>query len=146
MTSKAVLAAAVCLACAGFVAMAHGQTYHAAEWRRGQFIDLGGLPGYSVSSANGINNGGQVVGESCFNGAGGGICLATEWSRGQIIDLGSLAPPFVETTASGISDNGQVVGVITTPEPATWDMMLVGFGVLGVAFVRRRAALDGGRI
>jgi uncharacterized membrane protein len=40
-----------------------GVTY-ATEWGGGSIINLGGLPGVTFSGAEGVNNLGQVVGES----------------------------------------------------------------------------------
>jgi probable HAF family extracellular repeat protein len=107
----------------------------ATEWSNGQIIDLGGLPGFRVSDAIGINKSGQVVGYSIVGAAG--LQVATEWSNGRVINLGAL-PGFRASDAIGINGAGQVVGsssssVAAAPEPSTWAMMLLGFAGLGFA-------------
>ena len=37
---------------------------YATEWSGGTVIDLGGLPGFTLSAANDINDAGRIVGES----------------------------------------------------------------------------------
>ena len=53
---------------------------------------------------------------------------------------------YIEVTSDEISKSKEVAsGSITTapaPEPASWAMMLVGFGALGFAMRRRNAALS----
>jgi uncharacterized membrane protein len=86
----------------------------ATEWSGGQVIDLGnGLPGKTF--AFGINDPGQVVGETFF----GNTEVATEWNGSQIIDLGSGLPG--NSFAFGIDNLGQVVGasVVDGNEVAT---------------------------
>jgi hypothetical protein len=62
-------------------------------------------------------------------------------------DLGILAPGtyqirFAETDNQSFFNMGvDNVSVTAAPEPATWAMMLVGFGALGLALRRRRPAL-----
>ena len=101
--------------------------------------DLGTPPGGSWSSAQSINNSGQVVGEW---GNGGGACLwqngtitslgpggayainnsgqvacasgfAYLWQNGTITYLGVL-PGDISSVATGINDSGQVVGYANT--------------------------------
>jgi len=107
---------------------------HAFLYRNGQMIDLGGLPdaqfststnsiGFSppqlVSSASGINNWGQIVGEATANN---GAIHAFLCSEGTMIDLNRLVrlthvngPPgfLVLIGANGINDLGQIVGAGT---------------------------------
>jgi probable HAF family extracellular repeat protein len=66
--------------------------------------DLGTLGG-DWSSADGINNAGQVVGGAY---TASGIIHAFLYSGGSMIDLGTLGGDY--SCASGINDNGQVVG------------------------------------
>jgi uncharacterized membrane protein len=40
---------------------------YATEWSGGSVINLGGLPGYMGSAADGINDAGQVVGSTYFS-------------------------------------------------------------------------------
>ena len=65
-------------------------------------IDLGGPAG---SQALAINDAGQAVGFSIFDGCD----YATEWSGGSAIDLGGL-PGYEDSYAYGINEAGQVVG------------------------------------
>jgi probable HAF family extracellular repeat protein len=72
------------------------------EWSNGQVINLRGLPGSHFGEALGINDAGQVVGESLGE-------VATEWSNGQVINLGGLTGSTARVARS-INDVGQVVG------------------------------------
>ena len=74
----------------------------ATEWSNGQVINLGGVG----SGAYGINDSGQVVGQSLEMHA---IQVATEWSNGQVIDL-PLLPGATGSSALSINNAGQVVG------------------------------------
>jgi PEP-CTERM motif len=73
---------------------------------------------------------------------------ATEWSALSVINLG-LLPGSVVSQAYSINESEEAVGFslgdgpISTPEPSTWAMMLVGFAGLGFAGYRasRRTAL-----
>jgi probable HAF family extracellular repeat protein len=102
----------------------------AVEWSNGSVINLGGLPGFTGSSATAINNAEQIVGISVFNG----VDHATEWSDGNIINLEGL-PGFTSSFASGINDAGQVVGY-SDGEAVEWsggDIIDLGPGVaLGI--------------
>src|ERR1700689_4871190 len=79
----------------------------AVEWRGGGVVNEGGLPGATVSVANGINDSGQAVGST----AGPDFEYAVEWRGGHVINLGDL-PGFVDSAASSINNVGQVVGMI----------------------------------
>jgi probable HAF family extracellular repeat protein len=76
--------------------------------------DLGTIPGSYSSSATGINETGQVVGAATyFTGLPVTITHAFLYSGGQMQDLGTLTPPTYpnySSTATGINDNGDVVG------------------------------------
>ncbi len=101
-------------------------------------IDLGGLPGSSLSEALSINDSGQVIGFSVVDG----VTYATEWSGGSIINLGGL-PGFALSAATDMNNAGQTVGESNgspAPEPSTWTMMLIGFAGLGLAGHRRAKA------
>jgi len=71
--------------------------------------NLGTLGG-NFSSANAINNAGQVVGESETASGGSHAVL---WQDGKPQDLGTL-PDGNSSNAYGINDDGQVVGTNTT--------------------------------
>jgi hypothetical protein len=77
----------------------------ATEWSGGSIIDLGRLPGSTESAALGVNDVGQVVGQSVV----GGIFVATEWSGGSVINLGGL-PGARNSFAAAINDAGQLRG------------------------------------
>lgn len=87
-------------------------TSHAVLWKGNTVaIDLGtlqGVNGYSV--ANGINNSGQVVGDS---GASDGRLHAMLWQNGAMIDLNraaasALPKDTVLTHANAIADDGEI--------------------------------------
>lgn len=120
---------------------------HATLWDGAVATDLGTLGGY-VSSANGINSFGQVVGSAQTSD---GSFRATLWSGSTAIDLNSFldasakASGLVLVSATGINDNGWIVGSavnVTTgygsafllapvTEPETYAMMLAGLGLVG---------------
>jgi probable HAF family extracellular repeat protein len=88
-------------------------TNHAFLYASGVMTDLGVLGVYSSSlgivdssSANGINNRGQVVG---FSYTSGGAIDAFLYDQGQMTDLGVL-PGSQQSKARAINDNGQIVG------------------------------------
>src|SRR2546422_786419 len=71
-----------------------------------QVRTLGALPGDSTSLAHGINDAGQVVGQS-------GWLHAFLWDNGTMTNLGNLGGPL--SAATGINNAGQVVGTSETP-------------------------------
>jgi probable HAF family extracellular repeat protein len=77
---------------------------HAFIWSNGIMTDLGTLPGEAHSFAYGINEGGQVVGDSWTSGAG----RAFLYSNGLMTDIGTLGGDTA--TARAINDSGQIVG------------------------------------
>ncbi|MBC8101020.1 MAG: hypothetical protein H7Z41_00350 [Cytophagales bacterium] len=81
-------------------------TGRACLWRRGEFVDIGALPGDTDSVAYAINNADDVVGAS--NTSGGGN-LAFLWRGGRLMSLGSLEAGG-ESCAFSINDRGQIVG------------------------------------
>jgi probable HAF family extracellular repeat protein len=73
--------------------------------------NLGTVAGFSSSSANALNNLGQVVG-NLSNDIG--PTHAFVWQSGVMTDLNTLIPGdsgWVLQEATGINDNGQIVGV-----------------------------------
>lgn len=53
-------------------------------------------------------------------------------------NAGSWAPGYGSASAVAVSLSGDSVAAV--PEPATWAMMIVGFGLVGMALRRRRVA------
>jgi len=109
---------------------------------------------YSTSNANSLSCGASLVAYSGFGdpiGRGGGVQALTSFSRNGSLDA----------TSSGCPANGPIKGLTFTPttfdppvlkdgvltydrpgngvpEPATWAMMILGFGGIGAALRRRR--------
>lgn len=78
--------------------------HHAFLWDRGVMIDLGTVAGQPISTAEGINSIGQVVGDSLGNG--------WLWENGSIVDLNTLVPPGTSIHVGGaaaINDLGEIV-------------------------------------
>jgi len=103
-----------------------GGTTHAFRWQNGTMVDLGTLPGGGASGANGINDDGQIVGESdTANGASHAFLL--KGSRFE--DLGDLADdPRLNSDADAINDRSEIVG---------WSQVRLADGTLAQrAFVR----------
>jgi probable HAF family extracellular repeat protein len=84
---------------------------HAVLWPEGEkggVVDLGNLGGANLNLAFGINNRGQVVGQSGV--PGGGIAFhAFLWQNGVMTDLGTL-PGDVQSWAETINSRDQAVG------------------------------------
>ncbi len=128
-----------------------GGNSHAFLYTNGKMTDLGTLPGFSTSSALGLNEKGDVVGTS------GGH--AFEFSRGIMEDLNDRLPATLGITldeADKINDSGQIIaqghgadGVehgyllspAATPEPST--LALLAVAGLGWGAARLRKTLKG---
>jgi probable HAF family extracellular repeat protein len=88
---------------------------HAFLWRDGRMIDLGVLAGHyrtgdkRESSADAINELGQIVGESSVRDGGRLRTHAFLWQNGRMHDLGTL-PGDSDSGATGINIRGQIVG------------------------------------
>jgi uncharacterized membrane protein len=126
---------------------------HATVWNGNTATDLGTLVGADRSYAAAINTSGQVAGVSLFTGVGS---RATLWNGTEATDLNSfmdastVAAGWVLTEATGINDNGWIIGNATNsltgvqhafvlaavPEPDSYAMILMGLGLMG--FVARR--------
>jgi probable HAF family extracellular repeat protein len=88
---------------------------HAFVWENGVMTDIGvlgvGSDGYEMSSAQSINNLGQVVGYSTYNLIDPYIETPTHaflWEDGEMYDIGSLGG---DSYAYGINKHGQIVGM-----------------------------------
>lgn len=132
---------------------------HAFLWNGTVISDLGTLGG-TYSQANAINASGQVVGIS--GTTGDASTHAFLWDGTTIIDLNSLldasavSAGWVLESASGINDNGWIVGqalntvsgegrayllsVVAVPEPEAYAMMLAGLGLVCTMAQRRKLA------
>lgn len=115
-----------------------------------------GIMGYQVTAISGMLNGSAINGLSGFQGSdnyfyktgsfvdGSGIGFTTVGGTSASLYFASVAQRYQLTTTSPFS-SGYVTASATllpgaVPEPATWAMMLVGFGSIGVAIRRRRPA------
>jgi len=81
---------------------------HAALWQHDTVTNLGSLGGVMSNAANGINNRGQVVGQS--NLPGDAVTHAFLWQKGVMTDLGTL-PGDSNSIAFDINEKGQIVGI-----------------------------------
>lgn len=87
--------------------------FHTALGRLdGSFQDLGALGG-KVSQSQALNNRGQVVGFSQYPGSGTDI-HAVLYDGQALIDLGQLLDPAAASFATGINDDGTVIGTVNT--------------------------------
>lgn len=123
-------------------------------------FNLAPTGGCGMSDLRGINASNTVVGFS-LNGACSGTATATLWkwngSGFNGFDLGSLVVNlngFNLQAPQGINDRGQIVGfgfdaqgntrgylLSAVPEPASWAMLIAGFGLVGAVSRRRRVAV-----
>jgi len=94
----------------GFSHLPGDTTSHAFLWQDGVITDLGKLPGDIFSVALGINNEGQVVGDS-FGARGERPFL---WENGVMTDLNALIPAassLILIDANGINSRGEIAGI-----------------------------------
>ena len=94
-------------------------------WEDGVMRDLGTLGG-TLGHPNGINNRGQVCGDS--NLPGDSTTHAFLWDRGKMEDLGTLGGTF--SLAQALNDRGDVVGGATTEDDQAFDGFLWRHGVM----------------
>src|SRR5262249_12139913 len=83
---------------------------HAFLWQDGRMSDLGTLPGFQTSTAEGINASGHVVGYA-WNSRGDSRPFL--WTAEGMKDLNELIDPasdWVLETAWDINNHGQIVG------------------------------------
>ena len=81
-------------------------------------------------------------GNVCFVRGGVTGCGATEGYSIAGVPITSLALNTINVTGTsrGLGSFGGNATFSPVPEPATWAMMLIGFGAMGVAFRRRRVS------
>ncbi len=129
--------------------------WSAYVWRNGTMT---ALPGLGLSgAAYGINADGWVVGSGMDDPF---VTKAMLWVDGAGYDLATLVPELASFTNAfgvGINDAGDIIGYgqragIETgfilkplapggvPEPASWAMLIAGFGLTGAMLRRQRAA------
>ena len=99
---------------AGFSALAGDKFHHAFAWRHSTMIDLGTIDADNYSRAFGMNNKGQIVGQSwLFDGQNTTASHAFLWNGdGAIIDLNTLVTNHTDlnlTEANFITDRGWIV-------------------------------------
>jgi probable HAF family extracellular repeat protein len=86
-------------------------------WEKGRMIDLGTLGGACgfPSFTGGLNNQGQVVGQSDLAGDSTAHPFLWDLKRHpHLRDLGTLGGTF--GSATGLNDAGEIIGVATTPD------------------------------
>jgi len=91
--------------------------FHAFLWTKEIGMqDLGTLPGDTISEGLGINDEGQVVGESCAD-ATFSVCRAFLWQNGVMTDLNTLVPPGSLSLifANDINSSGEITGGAFNP-------------------------------
>lgn len=116
-----------------------------------------GTMGYQVTAISGTLNGSAINGLSGFQGSdnyfyttgasfadGSGIGFTTVGGTSASLYFASVAQRYQLTTTSPFT-SGYVTATASlapaaVPEPATWAMMLAGFGTIGAAIRRRRPA------
>jgi probable HAF family extracellular repeat protein len=80
---------------------------HATLWKSKHPIDLGTLPGGTLSIGRALNDYGDVVGYS-RTGTGGDADFATLWKNGTAVNLGTAGGN--QSYAEAINNKGQIVG------------------------------------
>lgn len=94
---------------------ADGRT-RAFLWQAGRVRDLGTVRGLPHSDVVAVNDRGQVIADAYRTGTNE-ISLAFVWENGKTTDLGTLGG--TSSSASAISERGQIVGWATTKNGQT---------------------------
>ena len=133
----------------GFSTRAGVDGLYAFIWKHGVMSDLGTVPGDNSSNAFGINNLGQVVGQSWFfDGQQVTKSHAFLWNgHGPMIDLNTLvsnASDLYLTEANFITDRGWIVAIGVLPNSAFNTAILIPEDQIGdlAASATQRQSLD----
>jgi probable HAF family extracellular repeat protein len=81
-------------------------------WQNGEASDLGSLPGYRQVHGNGINDRGQIAGQTCVLDESS--CTAFLWQKGAMVDLNGAVPTdssLYMFDPGTINSRGQIVGL-----------------------------------
>lgn len=81
-------------------------------WQNGVASDLGSLPGYPQVHGNGINDRGQIAGQTCVLDESS--CTAFLWQNGAMVDLNGAVPTDASLymfDPGTINSRGQIVGL-----------------------------------
>ena len=119
--------------------------YHAFLYTNGVMVDLD-TTGRSWSSANAINQRGQIVGEMT---ASSGMIHAFLYTNGTMLDLGTLGGGY--SSAKGINDSGVIVGESYGADGNTYafvysNNVMSSLGTLGGSYSSARAINNAGQI
>ena len=104
--------------------------HHAVLWKNGTITDLGVAPGWPCSTAEDINNSGQVIIDTGICGVGGGPGLLWE-NGGPSVDLNALVEPGSNITVGDvnyINDIGEIAVTGTLPNGDHHAVLLVPHG------------------
>jgi probable HAF family extracellular repeat protein len=94
--------------------------HHAFVWKNGVMTDLGTVAGQPLSTAEGINSMGQIVGDSNGNG--------WLWENGSIVDLNTLVLSGATVHVAGaaaINDRGEIVAAGLPPDGSEHVIVLI---------------------
>jgi probable HAF family extracellular repeat protein len=103
-------------------------------WEKGRMTDLGTLGG-TLGGPTGLNNRGQVIGQS--NLAGDQTSDPFLWDQGKLIDLATHGIGGTFQVANAINDVGEIAGAAAFPsrpsDAALWrDGVVTDLGALGI--------------
>lgn len=115
---------------------------HAFLFRQGRLIDLGTLgfdsAGNNTSTANGINNAGQIVGQTTVSGTS--VPHAFVYANGVMTDLnalGSVPSGWTLTNAAAINDSGYIAATMSNSQTfASHACLLVPTATVAPAITR----------